>query len=126
MIKLDRIDHLVLTVANIAATCEWYARVLGMEVRAFGSRKALHFGSQKINLHQIGAEIEPKGLNVGPGTGDICLITITPISAVIEHLQACGVAILQGPVQRTGARGSIESVYVRDLDGNLIEIAVYI
>ena len=125
MIEIDRIDHFVLTVASIEATCAWYARVLGMEVRQFGPRKALHFGRHKINLHEIGREIEPKGLNVGPGTGDFCLITSTPIASVIAHLNACGVSIVQGPVPRTGALGPIESVYLRDLDGNLIEIATY-
>jgi len=123
MINIERIDHLVLTVADVEATCAWYTQVLGMQVRPFGARKALHFGQQKINLHEVGREIEPKGLNVGPGTGDICLITSTPIGAVIAHLQDCAVAIVQGPVLRTGALGPIESVYIRDPDGNLIEIA---
>jgi catechol 2,3-dioxygenase-like lactoylglutathione lyase family enzyme len=126
MFEIARIDHIVLTVASVEAACAWYARVLGMQVRPFGARKALHFGQQKINLHEVGREIEPKGLNVGPGTGDICLITTTPIASVIAHLQACGVPIVQGPVLRTGALGPIESVYVRDPDGNLIEIAVYL
>ncbi|MBA3469887.1 MAG: VOC family protein [Herpetosiphonaceae bacterium] len=124
MINIERIDHLVLTVASVEATCAWYTRVLGMEVRPFGARKALHFGQQKINLHEIGRELEPKGLNAGPGTADICLITSAPLAAVIAHLQACGVPIVQGPVLRTGALGPIESVYVRDPDGNLIEVAV--
>jgi catechol 2,3-dioxygenase-like lactoylglutathione lyase family enzyme len=126
MIKIDRIDHIVLTVASIEATCAWYARVLGMEVREFGARKALHFGRQKINLHAIGAEIEPKAPNAGAGTGDLCLITATPLDDVLAHLRACGVDVLQeGPVARTGALGPIESVYLRDLDGNLIEISRY-
>jgi catechol 2,3-dioxygenase-like lactoylglutathione lyase family enzyme len=125
MIQIDRIDHLVLTVATIEATCAWYVRVLGMEVREFGARKALHFGRQKINLHAIGAEIEPKAPNAGPGTGDICLITATPLDEVLAHLRACGVEVLQGPVARTGALGPIDSVYLRDLDGNLIEISRY-
>ena len=126
MITIDRIDHLVLTVSDIEATCAWYARVLGMEVRPFGARKALHFGQHKINLHEVGRELEPKGLNVGPGSGDFCLITSAPIASVIAHLHACGVPIVQGPVLRTGALGPIESVYLRDLDGNLIEIGAYL
>ncbi|HYF63966.1 MAG TPA: VOC family protein [Herpetosiphonaceae bacterium] len=124
MIAIERIDHVVLTVASIEATCAWYARVLGMEVREFGGRKALHFGRQKINLHAIGAEIEPKAPNAGPGTGDLCLITAAPIEDVLAHLRASGVEVLQGPVTRTGALGPIESVYLRDPDGNLIEISV--
>lgn len=125
MIAIDRIDHVVLTVASVEATCAWYARVLGTEVREFGARKALHFGQQKINLHAIGAELEPKAPNAGPGTGDLCLITTTSLEEVLAHLRACGVAVLQGPVARTGALGPIESVYLRDPDGNLIEIARY-
>lgn len=123
MIQIERIDHIVLTVASIEATCTWYRQVLGMEARPFGSRVALHCGQQKINLHEMGKEIEPKGLNVGPGTADICLISATPLPAVIEHLRACGVEILQGPVVRVGALGPLDSVYVRDLDGNLVEIS---
>lgn len=124
--KIERIDHLVLTVASIAATCEFYQRVLGMEVRAFGDgRKALHFGQQKINLHEVGKEIEPKPPAAAPGAGDLCLITAEPIDAVLRHLAACGVAPLQGPVRRSGALGPITSVYFYDPDRNLIEVARY-
>jgi catechol 2,3-dioxygenase-like lactoylglutathione lyase family enzyme len=124
--KIDAIDHLVLTVADIEATCAFYARVLGMQVVTFGAgRRALAFGSQKINLHAVGAELEPRAPNAMPGTGDLCLITAVPMPQVLAHLAACGVDILQGPVPRTGARGPILSVYFRDPDGNLVEVSNY-
>lgn len=124
--KIDAIDHIVLTVGNVEATCAFYARVLGMEVVTFGAdRRALAFGSQKINLHQVGAELEPRAPNAMPGTGDVCLITATPMPQVLAHLSACGVNVLQGPVPRTGARGPIMSVYFRDPDGNLVEVSNY-
>lgn len=121
-----RIDHIVLTVADIAATCEFYARVLGMTVVTFGEgRKALSFGTQKINLHQAGKEFAPKAARPTPGSADLCLIADCPLEAVIAHLAAAGVAIEEGPVPRTGATGPIRSVYFRDLDANLIEISQY-
>jgi catechol 2,3-dioxygenase-like lactoylglutathione lyase family enzyme len=123
-VQLDRLDHLVLTVRDIAATCDFYERVLGMAVDTFGEgRKALRFGAQKINLHQVGREFEPKARHPGPGTADLCFITSTPLPEVIHHLQCCGVKIIEGPVSRTGAAGPIMSVYFYDLDGNLIEIS---
>lgn len=126
MIKIDRLDHLVLTVCDIDAACEFYDRVLGMEVVTFGGgRKALHFGNQKINLHQVGKEPEPKALNSALGAADICLIAGISLELAIEHLRACGVEIVAGPVMRTGAIGPIESIYLRDRDGNLIEISNY-
>ena len=122
--KIERLDHLVLTVRDIDAACAWYERVLGMQVETFaGNRKALRFGSQKINLHQSGREFEPKALSPAPGSGDLCFLTATPLAEVAEHLSACGVAVIEGPVRRTGAIGPIESLYVRDPDGNLIEIS---
>lgn len=125
-IRVDRIDHFVLTVASIEATCDFYSRVLGMQVRTFGSgRKALHFGRCKINLHQAGQEYEPKADKPVPGSADLCLIAETPLEQVIAHLRACGVAILEGPVERTGATGTIRSVYFRDPDANLIEVSNY-
>jgi catechol 2,3-dioxygenase-like lactoylglutathione lyase family enzyme len=124
---IDRIDHLVLTVRDIDATCAFYARVLGMQVVTFGAgRTALAFGTQKINLHQAGREFEPKALHPTPGSSDLCLITDVPPAEVIAHLQSCGVAIEEGPVRRSGALGPIESVYCRDPDGNLIEIANHV
>ena len=124
--KIDRLDHLVLTVADIDATCRFYERVLGMKTVLFGEgRKALQFGRAKINLHQAGREFEPKAERPTPGSADLCLIAETPLNQAIEHLKACGVAIEAGPVARTGATGPITSIYFRDPDRNLIEVANY-
>lgn len=124
--NIDRLDHLVLTVNHMDRTCDFYSRVLGMEVVTFGEgRKALHFGQQKINLHETGKEFEPKAKTPMPGSADLCFITEAPLSDVIEHLSNCGVPIEEGPVKRTGALSPITSVYIRDPDGNLIEIANY-
>jgi catechol 2,3-dioxygenase-like lactoylglutathione lyase family enzyme len=111
-------------VADIEKTCEFYSRVFGMEVSTFGGgRKALHFGRQKINLHQHGKEFEPKAHLPAPGSADLCFITNVPIGKVLLHLGHCGVPVEEGPVIRTGAEGRIESVYIRDPDRNLIEIS---
>ncbi|HZR41296.1 MAG TPA: VOC family protein [Ktedonobacteraceae bacterium] len=124
--QIDRLDHLVLTVRNIEQTCEFYTRVLGIQVVTFGEkRKALQFGQQKINLHESGKEFEPKALKPTPGSGDLCLITQIPLEQVIAHLRACNVPIIEGPVSKIGATGSILSVYLRDPDGNLIEVSNY-
>ncbi len=124
--KIDYLDHFVLTVKSITATCEFYATVLGMEIVNFGeNRKALLFGSQKINLHEIGKEFEPKAYQPTPGSADLCFITTIPLADVIEHLRRSGVQIIEGPVERTGAMGRIESVYFRDPDLNLIEVSNY-
>jgi catechol 2,3-dioxygenase-like lactoylglutathione lyase family enzyme len=121
---INSLDHLVLTVRDIEVTCDFYARVLGMEVVIFDQgRKALRFGRQKINLHQAGREFEPKAAKPTPGSGDLCFITDIPLDRVIEHLQTCRVNILEGPVHRTGATDRLESVYIRDPDDNLIEIS---
>ena len=127
MVTLDRLDHFVLTVADIDATCAFYTRVLGMEVQTFGplKRKALHFGRQKINLHQRGKEFEPKAAHPLPGSADLCFVAAVPLETVMAHLQACGVTIELGPVDRTGATGTLRSVYIRDPDRNLIEISTY-
>lgn len=119
-----RIDHLVLTVQDIEATCNFYTQVLGMEARTFanGNRYALHFGMQKINLHEAGNEFEPKAARPTPGSADLCFITDEPLAAVIQRLQERSITIIEGPVQRTGATGPIQSVYFRDPDGNLIEV----
>jgi len=123
----QRIDHVVFTVHDIDATCEFYSLALGMEVITFDEgRKALQVGQCKMNLHQAGREFEPKALRPAPGTQDVCLITSTPIKEVIEHLRHVGVEIAEGPVPRAGALGNLESVYLRDPDGNLIEVARYI
>jgi catechol 2,3-dioxygenase-like lactoylglutathione lyase family enzyme len=122
--KIGRIDHFVLTVRDIEATCAFYSRVLGMEVVTFaGGRKALAFGAQKLNLHLAGKEFEPKADRPTPGSGDFCLITEVPIPEVIAHLASCGVEIIEGPVARTGATGPIRSVYFRDPDRNLVEVS---
>lgn len=125
--KILRLDHMVLTVADVAATCDFYARVLGMEVVTFGQgRKALAFGAQKINLHQAGREFEPKAARPTPGSADLCLIAGITLDAVMTHLAAQNVAIEEGPVARTGATGPIRSVYFRDPDGNLVEVSEYL
>jgi catechol 2,3-dioxygenase-like lactoylglutathione lyase family enzyme len=127
MINIERLDHLVLTVKDITCTCDFYSRVLGMQVVTFGkSRKALSFGQQKINLHQAGKEFEPKAEKPTTGSADLCFTTPVPLSDVVEYLNSCGVEIIEGPVKRTGALGAIESVYFRDPDLNLIEVSVYL
>jgi len=124
--NVETIDHLVLTVKDIDATCSFYARVLGVNVITFGgNRKALSFGVQKINLHQSGKEFDPKAKAPTPGSADLCFVTSVPIPDVITHLASCGVMLLLGPVQRTGATGPMVSVYFRDPDGNLIEVSNY-
>ncbi|SMF34442.1 Catechol 2,3-dioxygenase [Azospirillum oryzae] len=125
--RIARIDHFVLTVASIEATCAFYRDVLGMEIVTFaGGRRALSFGAQKINLHEVGREFEPKAARPTAGSGDFCLIADTPLEEVIAHLQAKGIAIEEGPVSRTGATGPIRSVYFRDPDDNLVEVANYV
>ena len=122
--QIDHLDHLVLTVQDIQATCEFYACVLGMQVVSFAEgRKALQFGNQKINLHQKGKEIEPKAQHPTPGSADLCFLTLMPLEHVIAHLQACNVSLLLGPVERTGATRPLVSVYFRDPDGNLLEVS---
>jgi len=124
--KIDRLDHLVLTVRDVDASCAFYSRVLGMDVVTFaGGRRALAFGAQKINLHQAGREFEPKAHAPTPGSADLCLISAVPLDEAIAHLAACGVTIVEGPVVRTGATGPIRSVYFRDPDLNLIEVSSY-
>jgi catechol 2,3-dioxygenase-like lactoylglutathione lyase family enzyme len=126
-VHIDRIDHLVLTVEDVERTIAFYVDVLGMTEVTFGSgRKALTFGSSKINLHQRGREFEPKAANPTPGSADLCLIADDPLEVVLADLAASGVAVEDGPVSRTGARGSITSVYIRDPDRNLIELSNYL
>jgi catechol 2,3-dioxygenase-like lactoylglutathione lyase family enzyme len=121
---INRIDHFVLTVADIGATCNFYNKVLGMEVLTFGDgRKALGFGEYKINLHQRGREFEPKATRPTAGSGDFCLTTVTPLDHVIADLKAAGIPVELGPVERTGARAKLLSVYLRDPDGNLVEVS---
>ncbi len=126
--KVDALDHLVLTVRDIDATCRFYRDVLGMEVETFrpadgSTRVALTFGAQKINLHQAGAEFDPKAAHARPGTADLCFLSTTPVAEWAEALSERGIALVEGPVARTGATVPILSIYLRDPDGNLIEIS---
>lgn len=126
-VQIDRLDHLVLTVASIDETCRFYRRVLGMEVSRFGEgRTALIFGRQKFNLHEVGKEFVPRAAHATAGSADLCLVSATPLDDVVRHLEACDVAIIEGPVAKTGATGPILSVYFRDPDGNLIEVSEYV
>ena len=123
---ISRIDHIVLTVNDIRTTVQFYETVLGMRSETFGAnRVALVFGQQKINLHQYRHEFEPKADTPLPGSQDLCFITTMELPAAMEHVRGLGVKILQGPVERTGATGAIESFYFRDPDLNLIEVGVY-
>lgn len=122
--NISALDHLVLTVSDIAATCRFYSKILGMTETTFADgRKALQFGNQKINLHPAGREFEPKALRPTPGSADLCFITQVPMTQVLGYLVDCGIAIIAGPVRKIGAAGELVSVYIRDPDGNLIEIA---
>lgn len=125
---IDSLDHLVLTVRDIDATLRFYQSALGMQAVRFtakdgSQRVALGFGRQKINLHAQGREFEPKAATPMPGSADLCFLTAKPMADVVAHLQTQGVAVIEGPVQRTGATGPILSVYIRDPDSNLIEIS---
>ena len=124
--KIAHIDHLVLTVKDIGASCTFYNNVLGMQEVVFGyGRKAVIFGNQKINFHQQGRELEPKALHPTPGSGDLCFMTTDSLADVVRHIRDCGVEIVAGPVERTGALDSMMSIYIRDPDQNLIEVATY-
>jgi catechol 2,3-dioxygenase-like lactoylglutathione lyase family enzyme len=124
---IDHIDHIVLTTADEAACVDFYVRLLGMKLETFGAnRKAFVFGNQKINLHVKGREFEPKAHLPVPGSLDLCFIASIPLQQVIARLREHGAAIVEGPVRRTGANGPIESVYLRDPDLNLVEIAEYV
>lgn len=124
--RVERLDHLVLTVRDVDATVSFYERVLGMRSITFGAgRRALEYGQQKINLHAAQAPIEPHAIRPTPGSADLCFIIATPVQEAIAHLQRLDVAVEAGPVPRTGALGPITSVYFRDPDGNLIEVSNY-
>ena len=126
MLTIDRLDHFVLTVADIDATIAFYRRVLGMrDVTFCAGRRALAFGSQKINLHRAGRELSPHAKAPMPGSADVCFITPMPLDDALAYVKSCGVTIEEGPVDRTGANGPIRSFYFRDPDGNLIEISNY-
>ncbi len=122
--KIIKLDHLVLTVKDIKKTVSFYTTVLGMQKEVFGKdRIALKYGNQKINLHLCDGDIQPKAMAPTPGSADLCFVTEDPLHSAIKQIQSCGIEIIEGPVERTGARGKIQSVYCRDPDGNLIEIA---
>ena len=124
--QIDRLDHLVLTVASVDVTVDFYTRVLGMQAVTFGAgRIALNFGTSKINLHQAGREFEPKARRPTPGSADLCLVVSEDIPRVMAELAAAGVPIEEGPVERTGALGTMTSCYLRDPDQNLIELSHY-
>lgn len=120
---LEHLDHLVLTVANIDATIDFYTEVLGMDVIKVEGRKALAFGIQRLNLHQRGHEFNPKAAHPTPGSADLCFLTTTPLENVIAYLTEQKVHIEEGPVERDGAIGKLRSIYLRDPDRNLIEIS---
>jgi len=123
--RIVSLDHLVLTVASIERCCAFYVGILGMRHETFGEgRNAIVFGSQKINLHLAGNEFEPKAVHPTPGSGDLCFV-VDDVAAAQAHLEASGIEIIDGPVARTGAIRSLMSVYCRDPDGNLVELAEY-
>lgn len=122
--RVQRIDHVVLTVVDLDRTIQFFERVLGMTAVSFGEgRRALTFGDQKLNLHQAGREFEPKALRPTPGAIDLCLTTDVPLEEVAAHLRACSIAIELGPVDKIGARRALRSLYFRDPDGNLVEVS---
>ena len=124
--KIKQLDHLVLTVNDIDISVDFYQRVLGMTKVIFaGHRVALKFGQQKINLHELGSEFEPKAQVAIPGSADLCFVSDSPVQEAMQQVESCGVEILEGPVMRTGAMGEVTSFYFRDPDGNLIEVCCY-
>jgi catechol 2,3-dioxygenase-like lactoylglutathione lyase family enzyme len=126
IMHIQRLDHLVLTVKEIEATVKFYVSVLGLQKEEFGAgRLALKYGNQKINLHQLGKEFEPKADNPTSGSADLCFITDVPLDEAMGHVRSKGVEIIEVPVKRTGAVGPINSFYFRDPDMNLIEVSNY-
>ena len=121
---ITNIDHVVLTVSNLEVSLAFYTSVLGMkkEISAQG-RVALKFGMQKINLHEYGSEFNPHANKPTPGSADLCFLTTVPLNDAIAHVKRCDIEIVEGPVKRVGANGTITSFYIRDPDKNLIEIA---
>ena len=126
---IDRIDHIVLTTRDTPACIRFYTEVLGMKLVRFrtpgGERLSFNFGAQKINLHEWGREFEPRAHVAVPGSLDLCFIASVPLNQVMQKLESAGIPILEGPVARTGAKGEMRSVYVRDPDLNLVEVSVY-
>ena len=123
-IRISHLDHFVLTVVDIGRTCDFYESFLGMKRALFGEgRMALHFGNNKINLHQADTVVDPNVRHATPGSADLCFITMTPIAEVVGALNEAGVPIITGPGERAGARSQLMSVYFYDPDENLIEVA---
>ena len=124
---VDRLDHVVITCRDVEITASWYQRVLGMEREEYGRnrRNALRFGGQKINLRPLGAEGWATAEAALPGSQDLCFVAAMQTGDIVEHLEQCGVAVVEGPIERIGALGAMRSVYCHDPDGNLIEIASY-
>lgn len=122
--KVSHVDHIVLTVKDVEASARFYENVLGMERMIFGEgRVALKFGRQKINLHEYGNEFEPHADVPQPGSADLCFVIAMPVEGAMEYVKSQGVGIVEGPVQRTGATGALNSFYIRDPDSNLIELS---
>jgi catechol 2,3-dioxygenase-like lactoylglutathione lyase family enzyme len=132
-VKVNALDHLVINVADVAATAEWYRKILGMEIRVFDPgqgktpRTSLHFGDQKINVRPLRADKVEwfTADHEAAGSDDLCFLTAATPDQVVAHLKSCGVAIEEGPGPKQGARGTLRSVYCRDPDGSLIEISSY-
>jgi len=132
-VKVTALDHLVINVADVTRSAEWYARILGMEIRIFDPgpgrtpRTSLVFGHQKINVRPRDADKVEwfTAEHETAGSDDLCFLTASPPEQVVAHLNANGVAIEEGPVPKQGARGTLQSVYCRDPDGSLIEISSY-
>jgi len=121
---INKLDHIVLTVKDIKTAIQFYTGILGMEAVHFEeNRQAVQFGDCKIKFHQHGDEISPHAARPKPGSADFCLLTDIPLDRVVNHVASCGIEIIAGPVPRSGAAGDILSVYLRDPDGNLIEIS---
>ena len=123
---IDSIDHIVLTVTDLAQTIAFYQDALDMQIEYFGQnneRVALKFGIQKINLHQWHKEFEPQAARPTPGAIDLCFLSTVPLNTIIKTLEQKGIAIVEGPIERTGAQGRILSIYIRDPDANLLEIS---
>jgi len=124
VMKVNKIDHLVLTTSDIEQTINFYTTILGMElISVEGGRKSLRFGTQKINLHEAGQEISPHAKHPLPGSTDLCFITETSIQQVVEHLHSSGITLLEGPTKRIGTTGPLLSIYIQDPDGNLLELS---
>lgn len=122
--RVTSIDHVVLTVKDIGKTVSFYTEVLGMEARTFADgRTALHFGAQKLNLHPSSRVLDPNVKHATPGSADICFLVDQPVEEWMQHLARHGVRVILGPVQRTGARGQLRSIYLYDPDENLVELA---